>query len=42
MSKYNLHYFPSENQMKSARAYCLEYFKPKGKLLDLRWGEENF
>jgi len=42
MSKYNLHYFPSENQMKSARAYYLKYFKPKGKVLDLGCGQGEF
>ena len=42
MSKYNIHYFPPENQMKSARAFYLKFFKPKGKVLDLGCGRGEF
>jgi len=42
MSKYNIHYFPPENQMKTARAFYRKFFKPRGNVLDLGCGRGEF
>ena len=40
--RYNIHYYPSEDKMKSARKYYIKYFCPNGEILDLGCGRGEF